>query len=57
MVRDDAKVASFENVGEMVDGLVDSQKLSIVCAVFLLGRVQLLGEECESLPGVVDVLL
>jgi hypothetical protein len=37
--------------------LVDIQQLSIVGAVFLLGRVLLLGGECEWLPGVVDTLL
>jgi hypothetical protein len=37
MVREDGKVASFQHVAEMHDGLVDSQQLSIVCAVFLPG--------------------
>jgi hypothetical protein len=41
----------------MLHGLIDGEQLSIVGALFLLGRVELLGEECEGLPGVVDNLL
>jgi hypothetical protein len=44
-------------MAEILHGLVDSQQLSIVVAVFLLGWVQLLGEEGEGLPGIVDTLL
>jgi hypothetical protein len=57
MVREEGKVASFQHVAEMLDGLVDRKQLSIVCAVFLLGWVHLFGQECERLPGVVDALL
>jgi hypothetical protein len=56
MVREDSEVASFQHVVEMHDCLVDSEQLSIVCAVFLLRWVELLGK-CEGLPGVVDALL
>jgi hypothetical protein len=56
-VLEDGKVASFQHVAEMLDGLVDRQQLSIVCTVFLLGLVHLFGEECERLPGVVHELL
>jgi hypothetical protein len=31
--------ASFQHVAEMLDGLVESQQLSIVCTVFLLGQL------------------
>jgi hypothetical protein len=41
----------------MLHGLVNSQQLPIVGAVFLLCRVELLGEECQWLLGVVDTLL
>jgi hypothetical protein len=41
----------------MLQGLIDSQYLSVVGAVFLLEQVQLLREECEGLPGTVDTLL
>jgi hypothetical protein len=57
MVREDDKVASFQHVAEMLDGLGDSHHLSTVCTVFLLGRVHVFVEECERLPGVVDALL
>jgi hypothetical protein len=46
----DVTVASFQHVAEMLDGLVDSQQFSIVCAEFLLGWVHLFGKECERLP-------
>jgi hypothetical protein len=57
MVREDCEVARFQHVMEMLHGLIDSQQFAIVGAVFLLGRVQLPGEEGEGLPGVVDTLL
>jgi hypothetical protein len=41
----------------MLHGLVDGQQLSVVGAVFLMGWIQLPGEEGEGLPGVVDTLL
>jgi hypothetical protein len=41
----------------MLHGLVDSQQLSIVGAVYLLGSDELLGKECERLPGDADTLL
>jgi hypothetical protein len=57
MMREDDIVGNFQHVAEMLDGLVDSQQLSIVCAVFLLSCVHLFGEECERLSRVVDALL
>jgi hypothetical protein len=57
MVHEDGEVAHFQHVAEMLQGLVDSQQLSIVGTVFLLGRLELLGKECEGLPGVIDTLL
>jgi hypothetical protein len=56
MICEDGEVESFQHVAEMLDGHVDSQQLSIVCTVFLLRWVELLGEY-EGLPGVVDALL
>jgi hypothetical protein len=57
MVSENDEVTRFQHVAEMLHGLVDSQLLSILGAVFLLCRVELLGEECQWLPGVVDALL
>jgi hypothetical protein len=51
MVGEDDKVARLQHVAEMLYGLVDGQQLAVVCAVFLLGRVEFLGE------GVLDALL
>jgi hypothetical protein len=45
MVSEDDEVTRFQHVAEMLHGLVDSQQLPIVGAVFLLYRVEL-GEEC-----------
>jgi hypothetical protein len=57
MVREDDIVMSFQPAAEMLDGLGESQQLSIVCAVLLLRWVHLFGEECERMPRVVDALL
>jgi hypothetical protein len=57
MVHEDCEVARFQHMAEMLHGLVYSQQFAIVCAVFLLGCVQLPGEEGEWLPSVVDKLL
>jgi hypothetical protein len=54
---EDDEVARFQHVAEMLYGLVDGQQLAVVSAVFLLGRVEFLGEEEEGLPGVLDALL
>jgi hypothetical protein len=56
MTSKDCEVASIQHVAEMLHGLIDSQHLSIVGAVFLLGPVELLGEG-EGLPVIVDMLL
>jgi hypothetical protein len=50
-------MARFHHVAETLHDLIDSQQLSIVGAVFLLGRVELLGELCVGLLSVVDTLL
>jgi hypothetical protein len=47
----------FQHVAEMLYGLVDGQQLADVCTVFLLGRVEILGEESKGLPGVLDTSL
>jgi hypothetical protein len=39
MVREYGEVTRFQHVTEVLHGLVYSQQLSIVRAVFLLGRV------------------
>jgi hypothetical protein len=57
MAREDGEVARFQHVTEMFHGLVDSQQFSIVGTVFLLCRVELLGEQGEGLPGIVNPLL
>jgi hypothetical protein len=54
MVREDSEMASFQHVTEMLHGLVYSQQFAIVGAVFLLCWIELLGEEGEGLPSVVD---
>jgi hypothetical protein len=55
--EDEDEVARFQHVAEMLHGLVDSEQLPILGAAFLLCQVELLGEECEGMPGVVDKLL
>jgi hypothetical protein len=57
MVREDCELARFQQMAEMLHGLIDSQQFAIVGAVFLLGWVQLPGKESEGLPSVVDKLL
>jgi hypothetical protein len=57
MVSEDDEMTRFQHVVELLHGLVDSQLLPIVSAVFLLCRVELLGEECQWLRGVVDTML
>jgi hypothetical protein len=51
------EMTRFQHVAEMLHGLVDCQKLSVIRAVFLLSRAEFPGEEGEGLPGVVDTLL
>jgi hypothetical protein len=51
------EVARFQHVAEMLYGILNGQQLAAVCAVFLLNRVEFLGEESERLPGVLDSLL
>jgi hypothetical protein len=50
-------VVLFQHVAEMLYGLVNGQHLAVVCTLFLLGRVEVLSEESEWLPGVLDALL
>jgi hypothetical protein len=56
-VREANEVACFQHVTEILNGLVSSYEFSIVRAVLLLRWVELLGEECKGLLGVVDALL
>lgn len=51
------EVARFQHIVQMLYGLVYGQQFVIVCALFLLGRVKILGEESEGLLGVLDALL
>jgi hypothetical protein len=53
MVSEDHEVTRFQHVAKMLHG----QKLPIVGAVCFLCRVELLGEECQWLSGVVNTLL
>jgi hypothetical protein len=57
VVGEDNEVMCFQHVVEMLYGLVDGQQLTVVCSVFLLGRVEFLGKESEGMPGVLDSLL
>jgi hypothetical protein len=50
-------MSRFQHMAEVLHGFVDGQQLAVVRAVFLLGRVEFLGEECGGLPGVPDPLL
>jgi hypothetical protein len=56
-VSEDDEVACFQHEADMFHALIDSQQVVIVGAVFLLGWVTILGEECKGLPGVVATLL
>jgi hypothetical protein len=56
-VRADCEVECFQHVAVMLHGIANSHQPSILGAVFLLRRVELLGKECKELPGVVDTLL
>jgi hypothetical protein len=47
MISDDDEVTRFQHVLLMLHGLVDTQQLPILSAVFLLSWVELLGEECQ----------
>jgi hypothetical protein len=51
MVSEDEEVAHFQHVMEMLHSLIDCQQLSIVGAVFLPGRIELLGEEGKGLQA------
>jgi hypothetical protein len=57
VVGKDDEVARFQHMAEMLYGHVYGQQPAVVCAVFLLGRVQSLEEESEGLPGVLEDLL
>jgi hypothetical protein len=50
-------MARFQYVAVLLYGLVGGQRFTVVCAAFLLGRVEFLGEEGEGLPGILDALL
>jgi hypothetical protein len=57
VVGEDDEVARFQQVAEMLHSLVDIQQLAVLCAVFLPGRAEFLGEESEGLPSIPDALL
>jgi hypothetical protein len=42
MVGEVDEMARFQHMAEMLYGLVDGQQLAVLCAVFLLGRVEFL---------------
>jgi hypothetical protein len=48
MVKEDDEMTRFRHVAEMLHGVVDSQKISMLGAVFLLCRVELLGGVCDE---------
>jgi hypothetical protein len=56
VVCEDAEVARFQPVVEMLYDLVDGQQLVVVITVFLLDWVEFFGKESEEIPGVLDVL-
>jgi hypothetical protein len=57
VVGEDDEVAHFQHMVEMLYDLVDGRQLPVISSVFLLARVEFLGEENEGLPGVSDALL
>jgi hypothetical protein len=54
VVCEDAEVARFQHVAEMLCGLIDDQQLAVVSIVFFLGGVEVFGTEGGGLPGVID---
>jgi hypothetical protein len=55
VVDEEGEVARFQRVAEMLYGLVDGHQLAVVCTVFLLGRVEVLGKESCSAAFLVEV--
>jgi hypothetical protein len=47
----------FQRMAELLYGFINGHQFEIVCAVFLLDRIEFLGGEGEGLPGVLDPLL
>ena len=47
----------FNEVSEVLDGFVDSQKLTIKGNVIFFGIAEFLGEEGNGLPGTINALL
>jgi hypothetical protein len=45
---EDDEVAHFQHVAEMIHGLVDIHQLSIIGAVFLLGRAEFVAERARG---------
>jgi hypothetical protein len=41
VVGEDDELARFQHMAEMLCGLLDGQQLAVVCAVFLLGWIQI----------------
>ena len=57
MVSVDMESATFDEVSEFLDHLVDSKKFSVESTILRFGVVELLGEESNGLPASVSVLL
>ena len=53
----DEELTTLEEVAELLDSEIDRQKLTVERTVSLLTRLELLGEECDRSPGIVDQLL
>ena len=50
--RKDGEVPGLQHVPKVPQSLINMQEFPVVCAVLLLDRAQLPGEECEGLPDV-----
>jgi hypothetical protein len=59
VVCEDAEVACFQHLAEILYVLVDGQQLEVVGILFLLSRVGFFfcGKEGEGIPGVFDAFL
>jgi hypothetical protein len=56
VVRQDGEVTGLQDVAKMSNSPVYRQELPVVCAVFLLRRTELPGEEGEGLPDILNPL-
>jgi hypothetical protein len=57
VVRLDGEVTGLQHVSKVSDSLVYRQELPVLCAVFLLYRTELPGEEGEGLQDILNPLL